>query len=237
MNKILEIKNLNKKFKNKKVLDNLNISFDKSKIIGILGPNGSGKTTLLKMIANISRIDSGEIFINGIKPSIETKKIVSYLPDNNFINQNIKVVEMVNIYDTFFNDFDKEKAFKLLNKMNIDTNVLIPHLSKGNKEKLALILILSRKAKVYILDEPIAGVDIVTRDQILELIVENIFEDSLVLITTHLIRDIEKIFDEVCFLKNGKIETIFNVEEIRENKQKTIEEFYKETFKEVNDVI
>lgn len=236
MNKILEIKNVSKKFNNNLILNNLNISFEKSKIVGILGPNGSGKTTLLKMIANISRIDRGEILINGIKPSIETKKIISYLPDNDFINQNIKVSEMINIYNKFFKDFQIEKAKNLINKMNIDENTLIPHLSKGNREKLSLSLILSRKAKIYILDEPIAGVDIITRDKILELLVENIFEDSLVLITTHLIKDIEKIFDEVCFLKNGKINEIYKVEDIREKYSKTVEDLYRETFNEREDI-
>ncbi|WP_156299250.1 ABC transporter ATP-binding protein [Streptobacillus canis] len=231
MNNILEIKNLNKKFSNKLVLDNLNLTLGENKIVGILGPNGSGKTTLLKIIAGLAKENSGEILINGMKPSTKTKAIVSYLSDKNFIDNSLKVYQALNLYNDFF-DFDMQKAVRLLDEMKLDSKAEIASLSKGMKEKLFLILTLSRNAKIFILDEPIAGVDVITRDQILNLIIDNVFENSTVIVTTHLIRDIERIFDEVAFLKNGKIDKVYSVDELRESRGLTIEELYKETFGE-----
>ncbi|NYV28259.1 ABC transporter ATP-binding protein [Streptobacillus felis] len=231
MNNVLEIKNLNKKFKNKLVLDNLNLTLKENKIVGILGPNGSGKTTLLKIIAGLSKENSGEILIKGMKPSTKTKAIVSYLSDKNFIDNSLKVYQAINLYNAFF-DFDLNKAIRLLGEMKLDSNVEIASLSKGMKEKLFLILTLSRNAKIFILDEPIAGVDVITRDQILNLIIDNVLENSTIIVTTHLIRDIERIFDEVAFLKDGKIDKVHSVDELRENLGLTIEDLYKETFGE-----
>ncbi|CAM3088888.1 ABC transporter ATP-binding protein [Streptobacillus felis] len=231
MNNVLEIKNLNKKFKNKLVLDNLNLTLKENKIVGILGPNGSGKTTLLKIIAGLSKENSGEILIKGMKPSTKTKAIVSYLSDKNFIDNSLKVYQAINLYNDFF-DFDLNKAIRLLGEMKLDSNVEIASLSKGMKEKLFLILTLSRNAKIFILDEPIAGVDVITRDQILNLIIDNVLENSTIIVTTHLIRDIERIFDEVAFLKDGKIDKVHSVDELRENLGLTIEDLYKETFGE-----
>ncbi len=231
MKNVLEIKNLSKVYSKKIVLDNLNLTLSENKIVGILGPNGSGKTTLLKIIAGLARKSSGEILINGLEPSNKTKSIVSYLSDKNFIDNSLKVYQALNLYNDFF-DFDINKAVRLLEEMNIDIKAEIASLSKGMKEKVFLILTLSRNARIFILDEPIAGVDVITRDQILNIIINNVFENSTVIVTTHLIRDIERIFDEVAFLKNGKIDKVYSVDELRENNELTIEELYKEVFKE-----
>ncbi|CAM3163650.1 ABC transporter ATP-binding protein [Streptobacillus ratti] len=231
MKNVLEIKNLNKKYFNSIVLNNLNLTLKENTIVGILGPNGSGKTTLLKIIAGLAKESSGEVLINGLKPSTKTKSMVSYLSDKNFIDNSLKVYQALNLYNDFF-DFDMNKAVKLLDEMKINIKSEIASLSKGMKEKVFLILTLSRNAKIFILDEPIAGVDVITRDQILNIIIENVLENSTMLITTHLIKDIERIFDEVAFLKDGKIDEVYKVDELRENSGLTIEELYKEIFKE-----
>lgn len=227
---MLKIENLTKYYGKKEILKNLNLNIEKGKILGILGPNGSGKTTLLKIIAGLSRLNSGKITIDELPISVETKKIVSYLSDKQFLDSSLKIKDAIELYNDFF-DFDKDKALKLINELDLDINSEIFSLSKGMKEKVYLILTLSRNAKLYILDEPIAGVDIITRDQILKMIVENIYSDATVIVTTHLIRDIEKIFDNVCFLKDGKIEKIYDVEKIREENNITVEDLYKEIFK------
>ncbi|WP_064592324.1 ABC transporter ATP-binding protein [Streptobacillus moniliformis] len=231
MKNVLDIKNLNKKYLNSVVLNNLNLTLKENTIVGILGPNGSGKTTLLKIIAGLAKESSGEVLINGLKPSTKTKNMVSYLSDKNFIDNSLKVYQALNLYNDFF-DFDMNKAVRLLDEMKINIKSEIASLSKGMKEKVFLILTLSRNAKIFILDEPIAGVDIITRDQILNIIIENVLENSTMLITTHLIKDIERIFDEVAFLKDGKIDKVYKVDELRENSGLTIEELYKEIFKE-----
>ncbi|ACZ00848.1 ABC transporter ATP-binding protein [Streptobacillus moniliformis] len=231
MKNVLDIKNLNKKYLNSVVLNNLNLTLKENTIVGILGPNGSGKTTLLKIIAGLAKESSGEVLINGLKPSTKTKNMVSYLSDKNFIDNSLKVYQALNLYNDFF-DFDMNKAVRLLDEMKINIKSEIASLSKGMKEKVFLILTLSRNAKIFILDEPIAGVDVITRDQILNIIIENVLENSTMLITTHLIKDIERIFDEVAFLKDGKIDKVYKVDELRENSGLTIEELYKEIFKE-----
>lgn len=229
---MLKISNLNKYYGKNKIIDNLNLELEPGKIVGILGPNGSGKTTLLKMIAKLSKPYSGEILVDNIPVSIETKKIVSYLSDKNFIDSSLTIEDAINLYEDFF-DFNKVKAHMLLQKMNLDLKKEISTLSKGMKEKVYLILTLSRNAKLYILDEPIAGVDVITRDQILSMIIDNVYEEATVIVTTHLIRDIERIFDQVGFLKDGKIDKLYEVEKIREENNSTVEEMYKNIFGEV----
>lgn len=227
---MINIKNLNKKYRNKIILDNINLNIEKGKIIGLLGPNGSGKTTLMKILLNITKEDSGEIYINNKKKSEETNKYISFLPDAPFIDKDLSINEARNYFKFFYTDFNDKKFENLINKLNLNLKDKIKNLSKGNIEKLNLILILSRDAKIYILDEPIAGVDIVTRNEILKLIIENISDESTAIISTHLIKDIEHIFDQVMFLKDTNIDKIYNVEDIRINKNISVEDLYLEYF-------
>lgn len=227
---MINIKNLNKKYRNKIILDNINLDIEKGKIIGLLGPNGSGKTTLMKILLNITKEDNGEIYINNEKKSEETNKYISFLPDAPFIDKDISINEARNYFKFFYTDFNDKKFENLINKLNLNLKDKIKNLSKGNIEKLNLILILSRDVKIYILDEPIAGVDIVTRNEILKLIIENISDESTAIISTHLIKDIEHIFDQVMFLKDANIDKIYNVEDIRINKNISVEDLYLEYF-------
>lgn len=227
---MINIINLNKKYRNKIILDNINLNIEKGKIIGLLGPNGSGKTTLMKILLNITKEDNGEIYINNEKKSEETNKYISFLPDAPFIDKDLSINEARNYFKFFYTDFNDKKFENLINKLNLNLKDKIKNLSKGNIEKLNLILILSRDAKIYILDEPIAGVDIVTRNEILKLIIENISDESTAIISTHLIKDIEHIFDQVMFLKDANIDNIYNVEDIRINKNISVEDLYLEYF-------
>lgn len=227
---MINIINLNKKYRNKIILDNINLNIEKGKIIGLLGPNGSGKTTLMKILLNITKEDSGEIYINNEKKSEETNKYISFLPDAPFIDKDLSINEARNYFKFFYTDFNDKKFENLINKLNLNLKDKIKNLSKGNIEKLNLILILSRDAKIYILDEPIAGVDIITRNEILKLIIENISDESTAIISTHLIKDIEHIFDQVMFLKDANIDKIYNVEDIRINKNISVEDLYLEYF-------
>ena len=227
---MLSIKNLTKKYKNKSVLKNLNLELNSGEILGLLGPNGCGKTTLMKILSTTNSYNSGEIVINGEKLGYITNKYVAFLPDTPFVDKSDTIKKAIDEYSYFFDDFDNTKADILLQKLNLNKNQKISTLSKGMVEKLQLILILSRNAKLYILDESIAGVDIVTRKEIMKLITENINQDSSVIITTHLISDIEQLFDKVAFLKDGKIDKIHDVETIRYETKKSVEQLYIECF-------
>jgi ABC-2 type transport system ATP-binding protein len=227
---IIEINNLTKSYYNKRALNNLNLNIESGKVVGILGPNGSGKTTLLKILAGLLRQSKGEVLIDGQKPGVYTKSIVSYLPDRNFLYDWMKINGAICFYKDFFVDFDEDKADDLLKFMKLERGMKIDSLSKGMKEKLNLTLVLARKAKVYILDEPIAGVDPVARDQILNAIINNYEKDSSMVITTHLVRDMENIFDDVVYLSEGDILLQGNAEGLREERQMSIDELYKEIF-------
>lgn len=232
MENIIEIKSLTKSYLNKKAVNNLSLNLEKGKVVGILGPNGSGKTTIIKILAGILRSTKGQVLIDGKNPGAYTKSIVSYLPDRNFLYEWMSVEESIVFYKDFYADFDKNKAYELLEFMNLDKNAKVNSLSKGMKEKLNLTLVLSRRAKVYILDEPIAGVDPIARDQILDAIIKNYNKDSTMLITTHLVRDIEGVFDEVIFLKEGEVYLRGDAEQLREEKEMQIDDLYKEIFAE-----
>lgn len=232
MNNLIEIRQLTKSYFNKKALDNIDLTIETGKVVGILGPNGSGKTTLIKILTGLLRQSSGEVFIDGNKVGVATKSIVSYLPDRNFLYNWMRITDAGNFYKDFYSDFDEIKFNELLNFMNLDKDMKVTSLSKGMHEKLNLALVLSRNAKLYILDEPIAGVDPVARDQILDAIINNYSKDSTLLITTHLVRDMESMLDDVVFIKNGQLILTGNAETLREEKGKQIEDIYKEIFGE-----
>ncbi|HHX59707.1 MAG TPA: ABC transporter ATP-binding protein [Epulopiscium sp.] len=233
MDNILEIKELTKKYKkNKSILTNLDLEIKKGKIVGLLGPNGSGKTTLIKSIVGLVKPDSGEILIDGHHPGIYTKSIVSYLPDLDYLPKWMKIKDAIEFFEDFYQDFDKGKSKRLLKLMKLEENQKIRECSKGMNEKLQLALVLSRNAQLYILDEPIAGVDPVAREKILDAIVEFYSEDSAMIITTQLVTDMERVFDDVIFIKEGNIILYQEAEQLRIEKNQSIDELYREVFAE-----
>lgn len=230
---ILEVKNLTKKYKNNKnVLQGVNITIEKGKIVGLLGPNGSGKTTLIKSIVGLLRLDSGEVKIDGHSPGIYTKSIVAYLPDLDYLPKWMKIKDAVKFFSDFYMDFDIEKSKRLLAFMKLEEQQKVAECSKGMNEKLQLALVLSRNAKLYVLDEPIAGVDIIAREKILDAIVEFYDEDSTIIITTHLLTDIERIVDDVAFIKEGEIILYDSAEQLRMQHNQSIDQLYREVFAE-----
>ena len=231
MSNIFECNNLTKNFGPIKALDNVTLSLSPGKIVGLLGPNGSGKTTLIKLANGLIRPSAGTIRINGNAPGIETKMAISYLPDKNYFDQWMRVKDCINLFDDFYDDFDRVKAIDMLMTLNVDTNAMFRSLSKGTKEKVQLALVMSRAAKLYLLDEPIGGVDPAARDMILNTIISNYNIDGTVLISTHLIQDIEKVLDEVIFIREGHIVMVASVDEIREKEGKSVDAVFREVFK------
>ena len=231
MNAIFECKDLTKKYGTFTAVDNLNLSIERGKIIGLLGPNGSGKTTLIKMSNGLLTPTNGEILIDGKKVGVETKSIVSYLPERTYLNDWMKVKEMVEFFDDFYEDFDAQCAYKMLERLNINVNDKLKTMSKGTKEKVQLILVMSRKAQLYFLDEPIGGVDPAARDCILNTIITNYNPEASVIISTHLISDVEQILDEVVMIKNGHLVMHKSVDQIREEEGKSVDELFREVFK------
>lgn len=227
---ILEIKNLIKKYHTKNVIDNISLNVDSGKIVGLLGPNGSGKTTLIKLLAGLLTATSGDILIDNKEIGIETKAIVSFLPDRPYFANWMKVHDILAFFADFYRDFSMKKAMEMLKLLNIGVNDRIKTMSKGTKEKLNLVLVMSRAARLYLLDEPIAGVDPAARDYILRTIISNYSEDSSVIITTHHIADVEKILDDAIFLNEGKIELNSAVEDLREERGKSVDEIFRETY-------
>lgn len=231
MTNLLQIHRVTKKYGKHTALDNLSLTIPSGKIIGLLGPNGSGKTTLIKLINGLLQPTSGEICIDGFKPSVDTKKIISYLPDTTYLRDNMKVVDMLTMFEDFYQDFDRQRAEKLLADLDIEPSQLLKNLSKGNKEKVQLILVMSRKAKLYILDEPIGGVDPAAREYILKTIINNYSENSSVIISTHLITDIEPILDEAVFIRKGELVLQGNVDDLREEHGKSIDGIFRDIFR------
>lgn len=229
--KLLEIKNLTKSFDNKQVLKNININISSGKIVGLLGKNGVGKTTLIKLINDLLTPTSGEILINGKKIGVETKKIISYLPERTYLNKQMKVSEVIDYFKDFYVDFDDDKARKLLNDLDLDTNQHLTKMSKGMQEKVQLVLVMSRNADLYILDEPLGGVDPATRDYILDTILSNFNENASVIISTHLISDIERILDEVIFIDKGEIILQSDADKLRKKEKSSIDEIFRRMFK------
>lgn len=228
---LLEVSHITKSYGNNKVLDDVTFSIPKGKIVGLLGPNGSGKTTLIKLINDLLKEDSGIIKVNGLDLGVETKKIISYLPDKNYLNNNMTVLELLNYFKDFYEDFRIDKAKELIGKLDLDLNQKLKTMSKGTKEKVQLILVMSRKAKLYILDEPIGGIDPAARDYIINTILTNFSDDASLLISTHLISDLEKVLDEVIFLKNGKVVRSGSTDEIRKETKLSINDLFREEFK------
>lgn len=231
MSTIFECKNLTKTYGKKVALDHINLSLESGRIIGLLGPNGSGKTTLIKLINGLLTPSEGTLLINHMVPGVATKKIVSYLPERTYLDESQKVSDAISYFADFYEDFDSSRAKDMLNKLNIDPSLRINTLSKGTKEKVQLILVMSRRAKLYCLDEPIAGVDPAARDYILNTIINNYEEDATILFSTHLISDVENILDHVIFIQNGKIRLQADVDDIRFNQGKSVDELFREVFK------
>ena len=228
---ILEIKNLNKSFGNKKILSNINISIPKGKIIGLLGKNGTGKSTLIKIINDLLTPTGGEILVNGENIGINSKKIISYLPERTYLDKSMTVDKVIEYFEDFYDNFDSKKARKLLKDLDLDTTLKLNKMSKGMQEKVQLVLVMSRKADLYILDEPLGGVDPATRDYILDTILSNFNENASVLISTHLISDIEKILDEVVFIDKGEIILQSDADKLRNKEKSSIDEIFRRMFK------
>ncbi len=229
--KLLEINNLSKRFDNKEILKDINIKLDGGKIVGLLGKNGAGKTTLIKLINDLLTPTSGEILVNGKKIGVESKKVISYLPERTYLNKQMKVSEVIDYFKDFYDDFDNDRAIKLLKDLNLDIDQRLTKMSKGMQEKVQLVLVMSRNADLYILDEPLGGVDPATRDYILDTILSNFKDGASVIISTHLISDIERILDEVIFIDNGQIILQSDADKLRKKENGSIDEIFRRMFK------
>lgn len=227
---ILECENLSKNYGSVKALDNLTLKIESGKIVGLLGPNGHGKTTLIKTLSGLLSKDKGKVLIDGKRIGVGTKKIVSYLPERSYLSPEMKIKEVVSFFQEFYEDFDAKKADAMLGELSLDKESKLKSLSKGNREKVQLIMVMSRKAKLYLLDEPMGGVDPAARDYILKTIISNYSEDATVIISTHLIQDVEQILDEVVFLKEGKVMLHSDVDELRMEKEKSVDALFREVF-------
>lgn len=228
---LVEIRDLNKSFGDKQVLKNINLNIPKGKIIGLLGKNGMGKTTLIKLINDLLTITSGEILVNGKKIGIESKKSISYLPERTYLDKSMKISQVLKYFSEFYDNFDINKAKRLIKDLDLDEELKISKMSKGMQEKLQLILVMSRKSDLYILDEPLGGVDPATRDYILDTILSNFCEGASVIISTHLISDIERILDEVIFINKGEIVLHEECDTLRNKENESIDEIFRRMFK------
>ncbi len=231
MNAILECKGVNKSYSNLRVLKDINLTLERGRITGLLGPNGSGKSTLIKLINGLLVPDSGNLLINGFAPGIETKRCVSYLPERNYLADWMRIKNLLDLFRDFYADFDIHKALEMLKRLNINPELKLKTLSKGAKEKVQLILVMSRKADLYCLDEPIGGVDPAARDYILNTIITNYNENATVLISTHLIAEVEKVLDDVIFIQNGSVLFHSPVDEVRNDTGKSIDSYFREVYK------
>jgi ABC-2 type transport system ATP-binding protein len=231
MNAILECKGVNKSYSGLRVLKDINLTLERGRITGLLGPNGSGKSTLIKLINGLLVPDSGDLLINGFAPGIETKRCVSYLPERNYLADWMHIKNLLDLFRDFYADFDIHKALEMLKRLNINPELKLKTLSKGTKEKVQLILVMSRKADLYCLDEPIGGVDPAARDYILNTIITNYNENATVLISTHLIAEVEKVLDDVIFIQNGSVLLHSPVDEVRNDTGKSIDSYFREVYK------
>lgn len=227
---LVECSELTKLYGSKIALSNINLKLERGKIIGLLGPNGSGKTTLIKILSGILTTSSGTVTVSGKPIGIETKKIVSYLPERTYLSEWMNVRQMIGFFTDFYTDFRPDTAYDMLKKLNINPEDKLKTMSKGTREKVQLILVMSREAELYLLDEPIGGVDPAARDYIIRTILSNYSENASVIISTHLISDIEKVLDEVVFIKNGNLVLHKSVDDIREENGKSVDEVFREVF-------
>ncbi len=231
MENILECRNLTKCYHSTPALKGVDLEIKRGRIVGLLGPNGSGKTTLIKLANGLLTPTCGDLFIDGNPIGVETKSVVSYLPDHNFLAEWMTTEQMIKYFEDFYTDFKRERAVEMLKNLGIDTSLKIKTLSKGTREKVALILVMSRDAKLYLLDEPIAGVDPATRDYILRTIISNYSEDATVIISTHLISDVEQVLSDVIFINRGEVVLYDTVDRIREEKGQSVDALFREVFK------
>ena len=231
MNEILKCTGLSKRYGSVQALNRVDLTVERGKIIGILGPNGSGKTTLIKLINGLLTPTEGSILVGGEAPGVETKKIVSYLPDNSFLPSWMTAEQIIELFCDFYEDFRPELAYEMLDRLGISKTTRLKNLSKGNKEKVCLILVMSRNAQLYVLDEPIAAVDPATRDYVISTIINNYNPEASVLISTHIIADIEPVLDEAIFINRGEIVLHKTVDEIREEKGMSVDALFREVFK------
>ena len=228
---LLQCIDLNKSFGEKKILKNVNLTIPRGRIIGLLGKNGMGKTTLIKLICDLLTASSGQILINGAPVGVESKKIISYLPERTYLDKSMTVEKTVKYFAEFYDNFDSEKAYRLLEDLGLDKKQKLAKMSKGMQEKVQLVLVMSRRADLYILDEPLGGVDPATRDYILDTILTNFNEGASVIISTHLISDIERILDSVIFINDGEVVLAADADEIREREDASIDEIFRRMFK------
>ena len=228
---LLECRKLNKNYGGSFALNDIDLQIEPGRIVGLLGPNGSGKTTLIKLINGLLTPTGGEVLIDGRKPSPETKAIVSYLPERNALSEWMSAKQAMDYYADFFEDFTRDKAKEMIRNLGLDEQARIKTMSKGTREKLQLILVMSREAKLYLLDEPIGGVDPATRDYILRTIISNYNENASVIISTHLIADVEQVLDDVIFLREGHVELHESVDEIRNEKGTSVDALFREVFR------
>ena len=231
MSALLECRKLTKRYKTKEVLNQVNLTLESGRMIGLLGPNGSGKTTLIKMINGLLTPTEGELLFCGGKIGEQSKRHISYLPDQTYLNMNQKVRDVIAFFEDFYEDFEKERAYDMLKKLQISADDRLKTLSKGTKEKVQLVLVMSRRAKLYVLDEPIAGVDPAVRDYILKTIISNYEPEASVLIATHLIADIENVLDEVVLIQNVRVKQHLSVDDISSQKGKSVDAYFREVFK------
>ena len=230
MGDIVQISGLNKSYGYKQIIKDMNLNLEGGKIIGLLGPNGSGKSTLIKILGGVLKPDSGNVTIDGKQIGIDTKRIVSYLPERTYLSPSMKVREAISMFADFYEDFRTERAEEMLNRLNINLNDTIKSLSKGTREKVQLVLVMSRDALVYLLDEPMGGVDPAAREYILKTILSNYNENACVIISTHLISDVEKVLDQVLFIQNGNVILNSTVDEIRDEKKESVDALFREVF-------
>ncbi len=228
---ILKCNELTKQYGSVCALDHISLTIEPGRIVGLLGPNGSGKTTLIKLANGLLTPSSGEILINGDKPGVESKRFISYLPDRTCIATWMTVKQLMDFYMDFYGDFDVDAARQMLSRLGIDEKQRVRQMSKGTREKVQLILVMSRKAGLYLLDEPIGGVDPATRDYILNTIIGNYNPEASVIISTHLIADVENVLDDVIFINCGQIVLTSSVDDIRENNGKSVDALFREVFK------
>ena len=231
MKPILECKALSKRYGGVQALDSVNLTVEPGRVVGLLGPNGSGKTTLIKLANGLLTPSSGEILIAGEKPGVNSRSIVSYLPDRPYLADWMNVRQLMDFFEDFYADFQRDKALEMLARLNIDESLRIKQMSKGTREKAQLILVMSRKAGLYLLDEPIGGVDPATRDYILDTIIRNYNPEAAVIISTHLIADVEQVLDDVIFINNGRIVLQSSVDDIREQHGNSVDGYFREVFK------